>query len=230
MISPWLIARRAGVVFDVIQCLIQRDFSYATQDVRNAYQEVKKALGSPTIEKVVFIIHSQGGIEGSMILDMLFADVPGKLIKKLEVYTFGNAANHFNNPEHAPDIFSRSSTSGSSEQPDRRAIRHIEHYANRHDFVSRWGVLSFASARGRSNNRYCGRVFEQNRRGHQLNQHYLDTIFPLNEKSGYGLADENLFMESEVQVAEDVETGIRSRNANGSAFSKPLSSPDQKVM
>ena len=34
----------------------------------------------------------------SQILDELFMDLPSELIAKLEVYTFGNAASHFNNP------------------------------------------------------------------------------------------------------------------------------------
>ena len=103
MTSDILIKQSTGVVFDVVQCLIQRDFSYATQDIRDAYQELKKALTSPSVKKVVFIAHSQGGIEGSLILDWLLADLPGRFTKKLEVYTFGNAANHFNNPEHAAE-------------------------------------------------------------------------------------------------------------------------------
>jgi hypothetical protein len=48
--------------------------------------------------KIVFILHSQGGIEGGMIIDWLLQEVPQDLLGKLEIYTFGNAANHFNNP------------------------------------------------------------------------------------------------------------------------------------
>lgn len=69
--SPGVHNPTDGIIFDIIQCLIQRDFSYATQDIRNAYQEVKKALLDPKYKKVVFIIHSQGGIEGGMIVDWL---------------------------------------------------------------------------------------------------------------------------------------------------------------
>jgi hypothetical protein len=52
----------------------------------------------PEYTKIVFILHSQGGIEGGMIIDWLLQEVPQDLLAKLEVYTFGNAANHFNNP------------------------------------------------------------------------------------------------------------------------------------
>ena len=192
-----------GIVFDVIQCLIQRDFNYATQDIRNAYSDVKKALARDEISKVVFIVHSQGGIEGSLILDWLYADVPGVLLKKLEVYTFGNAANHFNNPEHAPDNFEPGQEmTPRDHDPDRRCVRHIEHYANNADFVSRWGVLFYASQRA-GKNRYRGRVYESNKGGHLLNQHYLDEIFPLDEETGCGLSEDNAFMKTIIEFAKD---------------------------
>lgn len=60
--------------------------------------EVKKALYDENNTKVIFILHSQGGIEGSAIIDWLLQELPQNLLSKLEVYTFGNAANHFNNP------------------------------------------------------------------------------------------------------------------------------------
>lgn len=60
--------------------------------------EVKRALSNEKNTKVIFILHSQGGIEGSAIIDWLLQELPQNLLSKLEVYTFGNAANHFNNP------------------------------------------------------------------------------------------------------------------------------------
>src|SRR4051812_30944104 len=89
---------RTGIIFDVLQCLIQRDFCYATQDVRDCYKLIKNDLSNPSYKKVILILHSQGGIEGGLILDWIFGDVPEDLTRKLEVYTFGNAASHFNNP------------------------------------------------------------------------------------------------------------------------------------
>ncbi|KAH7395471.1 hypothetical protein BKA64DRAFT_59873 [Cadophora sp. MPI-SDFR-AT-0126] len=87
-----------GIIFDVLQCLIQRNFTYATQDVRDCYSIVKSTLYQPHLTKVIFILHSQGAIEGGLIIDWLLQEVPQDLLAKLEVYTFGNAANHFNNP------------------------------------------------------------------------------------------------------------------------------------
>ncbi|KAK4042982.1 hypothetical protein C8A01DRAFT_13427 [Parachaetomium inaequale] len=90
--------KTSGILFDVVECLIQRNWGYATKDVRVCYQIIKQKLYNPQYSKVVFILHSQGGIEGSLILDWLLQELPQDLLSKLEVYTFGNAANHFNNP------------------------------------------------------------------------------------------------------------------------------------
>ncbi|KAM3456393.1 hypothetical protein MY3296_001672 [Beauveria thailandica] len=90
--------RTSGIIFDVIECLVQRNFSYATNDVRVCYKVVRDVLYDPSKTKVIFIMHSQGGIEGGLVLDWLLQEMPQNLLSKLEVYTFGNAANHFNNP------------------------------------------------------------------------------------------------------------------------------------
>ncbi|KAH9890798.1 hypothetical protein F4778DRAFT_367846 [Xylariomycetidae sp. FL2044] len=92
-----------GVIFDVIECLIQRNLGYATTDVRAAYKIVKEKLYNPQYSKVVFIMHSQGGIIGGLVLDWLIQELPQDLLAKLEIYTFGNAANHFNNPHRHVD-------------------------------------------------------------------------------------------------------------------------------
>lgn len=92
--------RTSGIVFDVIECLVQRSLSYATEDIRECYRIMKGKLYDPRYSKVVFIVHSQGGIEGGLVLDWLLQELPQDLLSKLEVYTFGNAANHFNNPFH----------------------------------------------------------------------------------------------------------------------------------
>lgn len=88
----------SGILFDIVECLVQRNFGLATRDVREAYRILKGKLYDPRYAKVVFILHSQGGIEGGLVLDWLLQELPQDLLSKLEVYTFGNAANHFNNP------------------------------------------------------------------------------------------------------------------------------------
>ncbi|EWZ31748.1 hypothetical protein FOZG_14845 [Fusarium oxysporum Fo47] len=109
----------AGVFFDLIQCLIQRALLYATQDVRECYILVKNALLDDHKKKVILILHSQCGIEGGMIIDWLLDEMPLDKLQKLEVYTFGNLANHFSNPYRGNGT--RSSV-----------IPHIEHYLNQH--------------------------------------------------------------------------------------------------
>ena len=90
--------RTSGLLFDIIECLIQRNLSFATGDIRTCYKLLKDILYDTAKSKVVFILHSQGGIEGGLVLDWLLQEMPQDLLAKLEVYTFGNAANHFNNP------------------------------------------------------------------------------------------------------------------------------------
>lgn len=81
-----------GIIFDVLECLVQRTFNYATRDVREAYRVIKEHLYRRDLKKVVFIVHSQGGIQGSLVLDWLLQELPQDLLAKLEVYSFGCAA------------------------------------------------------------------------------------------------------------------------------------------
>ena len=63
--------------------LIQRDFSYNTSDVRVAYDYVKACLCDPTVQKVVLVGHSQGGIIVSMVIDELLTDLPQEVFGKI---------------------------------------------------------------------------------------------------------------------------------------------------
>ncbi|KAG4025090.1 hypothetical protein MFRU_067g00190 [Monilinia fructicola] len=198
--------RTNGLIFDVLECLIQRSLNYASTDIRTAYRILKGKLYDTNINRIILVLHSQGGIEGSMIIDWLLAEIPQDLLQKLEVYTFGNAANHFNNPHlHLasqksalahPSLPATSltrtittlftSSNGPVELPPNRngngkSIPHIEHYAHTYDFVSRFGVLNYQ--RNYSNDtfapRYMGRLFEVEDSGHMFVEHYLDRMFPL---------------------------------------------------
>lgn len=122
--------RTAGPILDVIECVIQRDFSYYTRDIRNGYVEVRAALEADNTKKVVLLCHSQGGIIASLIVDLLLSTISRSLLDKLEVYTFADASNHFNNPLNAVG------------QP---TIRYVEHFANGKDPISQFGVLLFAT-------------------------------------------------------------------------------------
>lgn len=247
-----------GIVFDIIECLIQRNLNYATCDTRVLYRIVKEKLYSPKIRKVILILHSQGGIEGGLAVDWMLQELPQDLLGKLEVYTFGNAANHFHNPhrhvvsqqlarldptstiETTTTTTTQTSSSGNtmlsptpggpSRPPyhrresvtstisverhptaEDRAISHVEHYAHLTDFAALWGILHFAtsSLASRTVPRFIGRLFirSSHRGGHQFCQHYLDGMFPLDKdpKTGrfIGAAEDNGFMESEVQIGSD---------------------------
>ncbi|OJJ45812.1 hypothetical protein ASPZODRAFT_98731 [Penicilliopsis zonata CBS 506.65] len=189
--------RTVGVIFDVIECLIQRDFCYATQDIRDAYKLVKEALLDERYDKVVLILHSQGGIEGGLVVDWLLDEMPHNLLRKLEVYTFGSAANHFNNPHQSVAALRHADRDDSSQ-----AIRHIEHYANAEDFVSVWGVLNFATIP----NRYMGSIFVRQGSGHQFNQHYLDNMFTLGEDGR--VKEDNEFMDAEMHTIMDGRNSV----------------------
>jgi len=171
-----------GILFDLIQCVMERDFLYYTRPTRDGYVLIQRALKDPRYDKVVLILHSEGGIQGGLIVDMLIADLSENHMHKLEVYTFAAAANHFNNPARIRD------------ETKQNLIRHIEHYANSHDFVSRWGVVNFAKAPTHLTNHFVGKLFERRGSGHMLNQHYLDTMFPLDPHTGQ-VAESNEFME-----------------------------------
>ncbi|KAH7381752.1 hypothetical protein BKA64DRAFT_763860 [Cadophora sp. MPI-SDFR-AT-0126] len=184
-----------GFLFDLIECLIQRDFDYKSHDIRQGRAQIRAALAAPATKKLVLILHSQGGIEGSSILDWLLADMSHEVIAKLEIFTFGNAARHFNNP-----LVSKPSSPLVDESKGgrgERVIKHIEHYANTEDFVANFGVLKFTSPQAQpfaDGNAFFGSVFTREGPGHLLNMHYLDKMFTM--VNGRVDDDGNPFMNS----------------------------------
>ena len=88
---------RYGLLADLLECLIQRVFSYNTMDVRFAFDSTKALLADPSVKKVVLIGHSQGGIIASLVLDQLYADLPIQTISKLvSIYTHSlGASSHY---------------------------------------------------------------------------------------------------------------------------------------
>ncbi|KAJ5970128.1 uncharacterized protein N7479_000046 [Penicillium vulpinum] len=185
--------RTAGIVFDLIECLIQRDFAYATDDIRQSYALVKEALLDPECDKVVLLLHSQGGIEGGLVLDWLLDELPHDRLHHLEVYTFGNAANHFNNPRWTKLARPQRISTPDIVHQFGQSIGHIEHYANSGDIVALGGVLHFVDIP----NRYMGRLFVRPNSGHLLNMHYLDNMFTLGPDMS--VLDSNPFMDMEVE-------------------------------
>ncbi|KAK2734875.1 hypothetical protein FQN57_001438 [Myotisia sp. PD_48] len=184
-----------GLFGDLLECILQRSFSYKTHDVRFAYDYIKGLTVDPKLRKVVIISHSQGAIVTSMVLDMLYADLSVEQLSKIEVYTFGSAASYMNNPLRAVDPF--------QPQLATNVVKYIEHYVNSEDPVPQWGVL--ANAQGAVEIKYAGKVFiRRNASGHMFNQHYLARMFPLTEDEADRDGDDGLpFLDQPVQVDED---------------------------
>ena len=72
-----------GIVADVLECVLQRCFSYPTRDGRIAYEAVKANMLDPEVRKIVLIAHSQGGIVASLVVDRLLTEVPQEIMSKL---------------------------------------------------------------------------------------------------------------------------------------------------
>ena len=157
--------RTYGFLGDLIECVLQRSFGFRTLETRITVpilrQHLRDAAG---VDRVILIAHSQGGILASHVLDDLYAELASDELNKLEVYTFGNAALHFNNPWET------------HQQLD-HVIRHMEHYCNDRDMVCSWGALSSVD---RADTLFRGSVFvSESTTGHLLNQHYLKPMFPV---------------------------------------------------
>jgi len=201
---------------DLLESIAQRSFNYTTANVRETIRLVKDELYKSEKTKVVLLLHSQGAIKGGLGIDWLLEEIPRDLLAKLEVYTFGAAANHMSSStKHTMDqpleqLLERDGVPRSGiSAVNPRLIGHIEHYAFSTDPISLTGVLFF------SRNilqiypapNYVGRVFKSNtwRGGHQFIQHYLDEMFPLardNRGHFIGCAETNEFMESMVDFVE----------------------------
>jgi hypothetical protein len=149
----------------MLECIIQRALGFATKDIRMSYDALLKILAKDNIDKVVLILHSQGGIEGGLVLEWLYSTIDAKQLRKLEIYTFGNAANHWNAPamassgpdkaSHEPSTsFGPADGNGATNQ---RIVQHIEHYANEGDYVSRFGVLHFRPDQARPQSSATGK-------------------------------------------------------------------------
>lgn len=197
--------RSFGVIFDIIECLVQRNFNCETYDIRVTYEALKDALEDPDrrLDKVVVLCHSQGGILVSLALERLYANLPAACFDKLEVYTFGSAAAHFYNPLRTVPPHDNVSAAVEPHVPMPRRdlsnhyIRTVEHYCNEYDLVPQWGVLYHMSKGKRT---YSGRAFVRKcATGHLFDVHYLAPYFPL-LKLKKNMDDSTLFINEHVDV------------------------------
>ncbi|KAK8253601.1 hypothetical protein IWZ00DRAFT_435167 [Phyllosticta capitalensis] len=173
--------RTYGVLGDIVVCLFQRCFRYNTADVRCAYEMLKLQILEPGVEKIVFLAHGQGACVASLALDRMLLELPSKSLEKLEIFTFGCAASHFNNPlSHSflTTLLQETPLNSVLSSRPRHVVPIIEHYANENDPFARWGVLN--STRNCPGQRFAGQVFiNKDAGGHLFNQHYLDAMLPL---------------------------------------------------
>ena len=138
--------------------------------------------------------------------------MPQEYLSQLEVYTFGNAANHFNNPIRSTthSMYVREQHAGKFAH-QKKAIGHIEHYANMGDYVSQIGVLNYVTQK--QSNRFMGRVFVSPGSGHLLNQHYLHDMFVLTPEGK--CAETNEFMEMAIDQAASLDGKDHEREGFG---------------
>lgn len=148
------------------------------------------------------MLHGQGAIEGSLALDLLLQEVPRNLFSKLEIYTFGSAAAHFNNPYR--NSLSAASTDNNL-APRPRVLGHIEHYALSRDFSTLISPLlstknTIEDDQGTSPN-FVGQIFEMEGTGSLFNGDYMDSMFPLRPLPGD--SQWSLFMEQNPEIEKD---------------------------
>ncbi|KAK4686596.1 hypothetical protein P7C73_g3538, partial [Tremellales sp. Uapishka_1] len=159
--------RTFGIWFDLLECVLQRDLLWPTTDVREGYNIIARHVADPRKTRIVLMGHSQGGIILSAWIDQLLSDFSADQLRKVEIYSFASAANHFSVPttESGP-VFAR-----------------VEHFVNTKDYVSIVGLLSFAPPCPASvvpgqttvpavNGRFGGRIFKRlGETGHLLLTH-----------------------------------------------------------
>ncbi|OCF35065.1 hypothetical protein I316_03105 [Kwoniella heveanensis BCC8398] len=161
--------RTFGIWFDLVECMLQRDLTWQTTDIRMGYNIIASHIADPNKDRVVLMAHSQGGIIMSAWVDQLLADFSSDQLNKVEIYTFASAANHFSIP---------STVEGGP------AFGRVEHFVNTKDYVSCIGLLAFAPVCPpvtpddptihKVNGRFAGRIFKRiNHTGHLLLTHYL---------------------------------------------------------
>lgn len=91
-----------------------------------------------------------------MVVDRLLDTLGEGPLKKLEVYTFGSAANHMHGG---------------------KVLKCIEHFANNYDLVTRTGVMAYHQT-AMPGNKYDGKLYiDRITKGHALNMNYLKTMF-----------------------------------------------------
>ncbi|CAH1757906.1 4256_t:CDS:1 [Entrophospora sp. SA101] len=148
-----------GVIYDIIEVILQRSFEIDTISVRASVEEILPALRNKQVNTVRLIAHSQGCIIANLVLRRLYTELSytgeQNFLNKLEVYTFASASREFTNPGNL--------------------VKRIEHYANDQDPIATFGVLNEVN-----NPRYKGEVFVNYTRNGGKG-HLFNTFYSLNK-------------------------------------------------
>lgn len=136
-----------GILLDLLECAAGRTMQIMSTLDSSVSQILEDALRRH--RKVVFLVHSQGGIIATGAIYQLVDRLTGedrKLLSRLEIYTFASAATEM----QVEDIYA-------------------EHFYHTHDYVARIGVAA-------SPCRFSGRQFRHMASGHLFNTHYLHSL------------------------------------------------------
>lgn len=136
-----------GILLDLLECAAGRTMQIMSTLDTSVSRILEDALRR--YRKVVFLVHSQGGIIATGALYQLRDRLTGDdrhLLEKLEIYTFASAATEMN----LEGIYA-------------------EHFYHTHDYVARIGVAA-------SPCQFTGRHFRHRASGHLFNTHYLHSF------------------------------------------------------
>jgi hypothetical protein len=145
--------KTCGMMCDMMGISMMRNFQIPTMTYRLAYTAIKNALEDENMKKVVVLCHSDGGIICQMVIKRLLVEMDANMLSKMEIYTFGSAADRF--------------------EDGAGRIANIEHFANWYDYVAQNGVLHYKMM---NPNHYCGNMYFSESFGHMFNQHYSRMI------------------------------------------------------
>jgi hypothetical protein len=155
--------RTRGFILDILGSVIGRSYDSESDAVLVTKQTIKTALLDSNLNKVVVLAHSTGAVTASVVVDLLLKDndITDRQLHKLEIYTFGSAAD-----EMKGGLL------------DTRRIPHIEHFINSHDYVAQTGINHYKRL---NRAHYHGTIFKAYHKGHLFNQHYSHLL----EKQAY---------------------------------------------
>jgi len=139
-----------GLVCDIASIIMLRNFQYPTNTFRLTYNTIKASLMDDSCKRVVLMSHSEGAIIAQMVVDRLLIEMDNNMLAKLEIYTFGSAADKFEDGQGRIPV--------------------VEHFANWYDYIAQVGVLNHKMIENAKH--YCGNLYVSDHFGHWFSQHY----------------------------------------------------------